>query len=203
MRIITVSREFGSGGREIGKRLSDALNIAYYDREIVTAIAESTSLDQEYIDKALDNSIFNQIYPVTFSHTLSSHALGSGVNLLAQQHKVIKKLASKGDCVIVGRSADALLYEYNPFRLFVYADMQSKIDRCRNRAPQGENLSDKDYKKKILQIDKARAENHDFVSSYSWGDMKNYDLCINTSKIDIKSIIPQLARYTELWFEEK
>ena len=197
MKIITVSREFGSGGREIGKRLADELGFAYYDREIVSAIAEKTSLDEGYIERTLDSSILNQVYPVTFSRTFafSYHNIANATNLLAKQHQVVRELSQKGDCVIVGRSADALLSDLNPFKLFVYADMQSKIDRCKKRAEEGENFTDKQYKKKIEKIDKARAENHDFVSSYAWGDMKNYDLCINTTNIDIKAIVPKLAEY--------
>ncbi len=197
MKIITVSREFGSGGREIGKRLADELGFAYYDREIVSAIAEKTSLDEGYIERTLDSSILNQVYPVTFSRTFafSYHNIANATNLLAKQHQVVRELAQKGDCVIVGRSADALLSDLNPFKLFIYADMQSKIDRCKKRADESENFTDKEYKKKIEKIDKARAENHDFVSSYAWGDMKNYDLCINTTNIDIKAIVPKLAEY--------
>jgi len=85
--------------------------------------------------------------------------------------------------------------------IFVYANMESKVERCKNRAAENEkSLSDKDYVKKIKQIDKSRAQNHSFISSTSWGNIHGYDLCINTSNLDIKSIIPQIAAFAEYWF---
>ena len=178
MKIITISREFGSGGRELGKRLADALGIAYFDREIIEEIAKKTSLDAEYIERTLDAGISAGAFPITYSRTFSlPHSVNTTASLLAQQHKIVHSLAARGDCVIVGRSADALLEEYHPIRLFVYADMPSKVAR-------------------------ARAANHDFISALKWGDMHGYDLCINTSGVTIKDIVPQIAAYIRAWFEE-
>lgn len=204
MRIITISREFGSGGRELGKRLADALGIAYFDREIITEIAEKTSLDADYIERTLDAGISAGAFPLTFSRTFSlPHSANVTAALLAQQHKIVRSLAVRGDCVIVGRSADALLEEYHPIRLFVYADMPSKIARCRGRANAGEDaLTDRDYEKKCRQVDRARAANHDFISALKWGDMHGYDLCINTSGMTIKDIVPPIAAYIRTRFEE-
>ncbi len=204
MKIITISREFGSGGRELGKRLADALDIAYFDREIIEEIAKKTSLDAEYIERTLDAGISAGAFPITYSRTFSlPHSVNTTASLLAQQHKIVHSLAARGDCVIVGRSADALLEEYHPIRLFVYADMPSKVARCRGRANESENaLTDRDYEKKCRQIDRARAANHDFISALKWGDMHGYDLCINTSGVTIKDIVPQIAAYIRAWFEE-
>ena len=187
MRIITVSREFGSGGREVGKRLADALGIAYYDREILEEVAKRSNLDEGYIEKTLEGGVRMQ-YPITFSHSFSYIPLqqNPAQNILAQQHKVLLSLAERGDCVIVGRSADVILEQYQPMRLFVYADMDAKMLRRR-----------------IRQIDKARAANHDFVSAFPWGDRRGYDLCINTTDCSIKHLIPGLAAYTGAWFAER
>ena len=204
MRIITVSREFGSGGRELGKRLADTLGLPYYDREIITAIAQKSSMDEDYIERIIEKGALKQ-YPMTFSHTFAymPAILGNGPSLLAQQHKVIKELAAKGDCVIVGRGADAILQEYKPLKLFIYADMAAKMERCRRRADAGENLSDRELSRKIRQIDKARAENHDIVATYKWGDKRGYHLCINTTDILIKTAVPLIAAYAGYWFEKK
>ena len=133
MRIITVSREFGSGGREVGKRLADELGIAYYDREIVETIAERCSLDKTYVAHALERSV-SHTFPLHFGHTFSHLTApvmtGGSMNLLAEQTKLIKELAAKGDCVIVGRAADVVLADLSPFNLFVYADMKYKVERC-------------------------------------------------------------------------
>ena len=138
MRIITVSREFGSGGREVGKRLADELGFAYYDREIVTEIANKHELDEAYVEKTLNSGFFRSI-PIHFGRTFSYSPtmMANSVSLFVEQHKIIKK----GDCIIVGRAADIVLKEYNPFNLFVYADMDSKIKRCQERAKAGENIS--------------------------------------------------------------
>ena len=202
MRIITVSREFGSGGRELGKRLADALGITYYDREIITAIAEKSTMDEDYIERTIENGLLKQ-YPVTFSRTFAymPAIVGNAPGLLAQQHKVIRELAAKGDCLIVGRGADAILAEYAPLKLFVYADMAAKKERCRRRAADDESLSDRELERKIRQIDKARAMNHDIVSPYKWGDKLGYQLCINTTDIEIRTAVPLIASYAEYWFE--
>lgn len=203
MRIITVSREFGSGGRELGKRLADALGIAYYDKEIITAIADEMSLNEDYVEKMIEKGVASQMYPITFSRTFSypPHLANDTPALLAKQRQVIRALAEKGDCVIVGRSADVLLEEYRPMKLFVYADMPSKIMRCRQRASADEKLTDKEYEKEIKKIDKGRQRSHDLVSPYLWGDKSGYHLCMNTSGMEIKKMVPVAAEYAEMWFE--
>ena len=107
MSIITVSREFGSGGREVGKRLADALGYAYYDREIVAAIAAKTKLEEGYVASALEGGMFRNI-PIHFGRTFSYSAavLGSTTNLFVEQHKILKELAEKG--------ADHLMHKTPP-----------------------------------------------------------------------------------------
>lgn len=139
-RIITIGREFGSGGRELGRRLSEELKIAYYDQEIIT------------------------------------------------------EMAQKSDCVIVGRCADYILREYEPFRMFVYADMESKMARCRQKASEEEKMENKELKQHILGIDRKRAKYYQFYTGHKWGDKLNFDLCINTSRTVIKEIVPALAK---------
>ena len=107
MRIVTVSREFGSGGREVGKRLAAELGMKYYDREIITAIANEAEMDAGYVEHVLENSL-HYSYPITFSHTLSLNCFlnSTAPQLLGIQHKIIRGLAEKDeDFVIVGRSA--------------------------------------------------------------------------------------------------
>lgn len=204
MRIVAVSREFGSGGREVGKRLADELGFTYYDREIITAIADEANMDAGYVEHVLDNSL-HYSYPLTFSHTLSMNYFinNSAPQLLGIQHKIIRSLAEKGDCVIVGRVADAILEAYKPFRIFVYADMDAKLARCRQRATADEQLSDRELERKIRQIDKNRADNHDLISPVRWGDREGYDLCINTTNVEIKTVVPMIAGYANAFFEAK
>ena len=202
MRIITLSREFGSGGREVGKRLADALQVAYYDREIITEVAEKSALDENYVEYALEKGLLHN-FRFTFSHTFSHISMMNDnvCDLFVVQNQVVRRLAENGDCVIVGRSADAVLDDMHPFKLFVYADLPSKIARCRERNRMGEELSDKDIEKMIRQVDKARANYHGIVGNTGWGQRESYHLCVNTTGLEIKEFVPLLADYATRWFE--
>lgn len=134
MRIITISREFGSGGRELGKRLADILNMDYYDREILSEIAKQTEMDGNYVESVLNGNSL-QGFSFTFGRTFYFSPAGNNMTkiLLAQQ-KILKSFAAEGkDCIVVGRGADIILKDQNPLNLFVYADMAARIKRCQKR----------------------------------------------------------------------
>ncbi len=195
--VITIGREFGSGGRELGRRLSEELGIAYYDQEILKEIAERTSLSESYVREIIEKRPFAS-YPIHVGRTM--HPMGNPIQdqtalIYQQQSETIKSLASKADCVIVGRCADYILREQNPFRIFVYADMEYKIKRCKERAPENENLTDRELEKMIKTVDKNRARYYDFYTGNDWGDRRNYDLCINTTNISIKASAHSLAQF--------
>ena len=205
MKIITISREFGSGGRELGKRLADYLGFDYYDREIIIAIAQKYELDENYVEEALDQDLLKDI-PITYGRTLSYFVPCTPYStslLLAEQQKVIEMLAGRKDCIIVGRSADVILEHYQPFRLFVHADMESKIERCRKRASTEEQLSDRDLARDIRKVDKARANHHELFSEIPWGDKRGYDLCVNTTNRDPKILVPAIGEYAKCWFDSR
>ena len=203
MRIITISREFGSGGRELGKRLADALGFAYYDRELVSSIAEKCNLDEGYVENVLRKGLTINV-PVTFGHTFYFYSDPTSENelkVLNTQQQIIKELALRGDCVMVGRSSGIILEKYNPLRLFVYADMEWKVKRCRERASAEEHLTDRELEKKIRQIDAGRARHQKLLTDRKWGAPEGYDLCINTTNLEIKKIIPGLKEMALCWFE--
>jgi len=195
-KVITIGREFGSGGRELGRRLARELGFDYYDKEILSEISKHTSLSEEYVQRIVENQP-HQLYPITtgrsFLYVDTQPLQQAGAVFLAQQ-EIIREMADRSSCVIVGRCADHILRDRNPFRIFVYADMASRIARCRARAPEGENLTDKEYRQQIQQVDKARARYYDFYTDMKWGDKLSYDLCINTTNQDIQSIVPYLAK---------
>ena len=201
MRIITISREFGSGGRELGKRLAESLGFNYFDREIITEIARKTSYDEDYISTILEKGI--SAYPIHIGQTF----LGvSGINhtpieVLVAQQKIIKELAEKGDCVIIGRSADAILKEYNPLNIFVYADMEYKLERCKAKGEVDVNLKDKVLRRKIKNVDKGRFRNHSLIAENKWGDRKSYHLMINSTGFAIKDLVPAVKEYAIKYFE--
>lgn len=201
MKIITISREFGSGGRELGKRLADALGIPCYDKQILDMVAERKQLDPQYVESQSEKDL-RTFYPTTIARgfAMPNHAILQTAQIMASEQEIIRKLSEKEDCIIVGRAADILLANKNPFRIFVCANEASKITRCRARAEGNEPLSDKEILRKCREIDKRRASYRKFFTDQKWGNASEYELCINTSGKEIKTLIPSVAAYIENWF---
>lgn len=195
-KIITIGREFSSGGRELGKRLAEMLGFAYYDEEIIAAIAERSELAEDYVRQVVENRI-TAYYPITIASTFAAMPTDSlySINrsIFAAQTEILEEMAQKSDCVIVGRCADHILSEYHPLRIFVYSDMASKIARCRAKGEDGNGLSDKELEKKIRAVDKSRAQYYRFYTGQSLEDRLSYDLGINSSGLEIKPIAAALA----------
>ena len=136
-------------------------------------------------------------YPITIGHSfypMVNPIMDLNNSIYVEQSRIIKEMADESDCVIVGRCADYVLREQNPFRLFVYADMESKMKRCRAKGPEDEKLTDRELKQKIQGIDKKRAKYYEFYTGNKWGDKLNFDLCINTTQTQIKEIVPAIAK---------
>ena len=205
MRIITISREFGSGGREVGKRMADELGFAYYDREIITAIAEKHGLDENYVEHALDSST-SPAFSFTFRHSFAMPGVFQApqTGLLQEQKRVIDSIAAAGkDCIIVGRNADVLLREHSPFSIFVCAETAAKVKRCIERAEDGENLTEDVIIRNMRQIDKNRARTREILSGSKWGERSAYDLIVNTTGWNIKKLAPAVAEFAKSWFDRK
>ncbi len=197
MRIITISREFGSGGREIGKRLADELGIAYYDKEIISEIIKTDGIDN------ISDKEAEQDYPISFGRTFATLSFfqNSALNMVVAEQKIIRKIAKRGeDFIIAGRSADVILKRYKPCNIFVYADMQSKIARCRKRLDKKDDMTERAIERKIKQIDSARRKHRDLVSTDKWGDRRNYNLCVNTTDLEIKNVVPSVAEFVKCYF---
>ncbi|MBO4853739.1 MAG: cytidylate kinase-like family protein [Oscillospiraceae bacterium] len=202
-RIITISREFGSGGRELGKRLADALGMPCYDHQIIELIAKENGFDERYVANMSEKSI-EAAYPLTIAHTFAMPVLplmDQSYRVAAAQRRILESFARQGDCVIVGRCADVILQEYHPLRLFVYADTEHKVRRCFARAPEGENLSRKEMERRIRAVERSRAQFREMYSDSKWGSRESCDLCVNTSGREIKELIPGLAAYARCWFD--
>jgi cytidylate kinase len=197
--IITIGREFGSGGRELGYKLAKELGYAYYDKQILSEIVEETKFSKEYVQEILENKI-SYMLPTTFSVGMSignEYQIQQMQNIIKAQTEVITNMATKSSCVIVGRCADYILKDVENiqlFRIFVYADMDSKMQRCKDRAPEGENFTDKELEKHIKSVDKNRSSYYSDFTLQKWGDKSNYDMCINTTNINIDDIIPHLSK---------
>ena len=202
MKIITISREFGSGGRELGKRLADALGIPCYDQQIIEMIAQKKKLDKDYVAHVSEKDI-RILYPYTIGkHIIApNYVAHQSVQIIAEQKKIIEELAGQGDCVIVGRCADLILKSYRPLNIFVYANQKSKVSRCMERADEKETLSSEQIVRKMKEIDKNRASYRAMFTDNRWGSKESYHLCINTSEKEIKKLIPGVVSYVNTWFD--
>lgn len=196
-KIITIGREFGSGGRELGRLIAEILGIAYYDREIITEISKRTSLSETYIQHITEHKPIIP-FPIHTGRTFWTVMPDFNHPVHQEQHNIIREIAQKSDCVIVGRGADYILRDERPFRLFVYSDMASKIKRCQlnesSDYEKGSALPEKELRRRIEQLNKSRSEYYEFYTGRKWGDKINYDLCINTTNFEIKIIAEAVAK---------
>ena len=208
MRIITISRQFGSGGRELGKRMADLLGCDYYDREIITALAEQEGMDPEEVHRTLASHGWHHYqlnYRNSFHQTLMRP--WHGTDLMISQRKIIQEIAEAGnDCIIVGRDADVILHDYGPFRVYICADLQARLDRCmrfENKKPEAERLSEKEVLKNIRRIDRNRRRTREVLTGKRAGDMSMFDLTVNTTRWEIRDLAEAVAGFASRWFEEK
>ena len=202
--IITISREFGSGGRELGKRLADELDVPCYDQEIIDMVAKQQGFNPQYVADISEKDV-RAFYPSTIGNRFSmSHIVADqSMNVVLVEQEIIKKLAQKEGCIIVGRCADILLRDMNPLNIFVYADSASKLERCSQRAAAGEDFSAREMQRKMKKIDKERAAYRGLFTESPWGQKESYHLCVNTSGKEIKTLVPAIAAYVKRWFGEK
>ena len=178
-RIITISRELGSGGRFIGEEVAKKLGITYYDKNIISEIAEKSGLSPEYIQDSAELSPKKGL----FAYALAGRDItGKSVEdmVYEAQRKVILELAEKESCVIIGRNADFILKDRNDvLNVFIYGDMPEKIQRIMGLY----NVEEKEAVKMIADIDKRRMTNYNFYTDQKWGKASNYTLCLNSSQL--------------------
>lgn len=188
-RVITISREFGSGGRTIGKKTAEALGIPCYDQELIQKIAAESGFHESYVQDAAEDST-GGFLASAFAHHPQGHS--NADYLWKIQYKIITELAQKGPCVIVGRCADYILRDTaDCLRVFIHADPAFRTDRIvrvygeREESPQ----------QRIRDKDKRRAAYHRFYTDMKWGHAQNYDLTLNSGTLGIDrcvQIITQL-----------
>lgn len=192
-RIITISREFGSGGRFIGEEVAKKLGMAYYDKNVITEIAEKSGLSPEYIQENAELSPKKGL----FAYALAGRDItGKSVEdiVYEAQRKVILELVEKEPCVIIGRNADFILKDRNDvLNVFIHGDRPEKTQRiC-----QLYNVSEKDAVKMMADTDKRRMTNYNFYTDQKWGKASNYTLCLNSSQLGYgrcEAIITECAK---------
>ena len=178
-RIITISREFGSGGRFIGEEVAKKLGIAYYDKNIINEIAEKSGLSPEYIQENAELSPKKGLFSYAFA---GRDITGKSVEdmVYEAQRKVILDLAQKEPCVIIGRNADYILRDRDDvLNVFIHGNMPEKIQRITRLY----NVNEQEAVKMIEDTDKRRRANYNFYTEQSWGKASNYTLSLNSSQL--------------------
>ena len=178
-RIITISREFGSGGRFIGEEVAKKLGIAYYDKNIINEIAEKSGLSPEYIQENAELSPKKGLFAYAFA---GRDVTGKSVEDLVYeaQRKVILELAEKESCVIIGRNADYILKDRDDvLNVFIHGDTPEKIQRITRLY----NVEEQKAVKMMVDRDKRRMANYNFYTNQKWGKADNYTLCLNSSQL--------------------
>ena len=178
-RIITISREFGSGGRFIGEEVAKKLGIAYYDKNIIGQIAEKSGLSPEYIQENAEFISEKGLFAYAFS---GRDITGKSVEdmVYEAQRNIILELAEKEPCVIIGRNADYILKDRDDvLNVFIHGDMPEKIKRITGLY----NVKEKEAVKTMADTDKRRRTNYNFYTDQNWGKASNYTLCLNSSQL--------------------
>ena len=178
-KIITISREFGSGGRFIGEEVAKKLGISYYDKNIISRIAEKSGLSPEYIQENAELSPKKGLFAYAFS---GRDITGKSVEdmVYEAQRNIILGLAEKESCVIIGRNADYILKDRDDvLNVFIHGDMPEKIKRITGLY----NVKEKEAVKMMADTDKRRRTNYNFYTDQNWGKASNYTLCLNSSQL--------------------
>ena len=199
--VIAIGRQFGSGGRSIGEKLANKLGISFYDKELISIAAKESGVNPEIFENVDEKAANSLLY----SLSMGMYSFGNGFSAMGDlpvndklyllQHQIIREIAEKENCVIVGRCADYILSN-NPkcVKIFVYAPMEFRKEQSIKKhgidAARAEHI--------INKTDKSRANYYSFYSGQKWGMASNYDLCIDSSKLDEDKIVELIADYIKI-----
>ena len=187
--IVTISREYGSGGYEVGRRVAERMNYKFYDKELIAHIADKFLIPESFVAATEETelkkkNIFHEVFPV-FTRTENENA----DYIFREQGKFIVQLVEEGNCVIAGRRADYYLRDNpNALHLFFYADRDFKV----RRICETENLTEDEAVKKIADMDRRRRTSYEYVTGRTWGDMHNYDRLICTSTLGLDKCVEEI-----------
>ena len=186
--IITIGREYGSGGHAIGEMLAEKLGIGFYDAEIIQRLSEKKGIKKETLSKYDEKPS-----PVLMNRSVRGYSASLEEAVAEMQFKMIRKIAASGESfVLIGRCGETVLSKYDCLiRLFVLGDMDSRITRIMKR----KRVSRKEAQKLIKTTDKRRKEYHNYYSDGKWGDSRTYDLTINSSRLGVEGTAEFLEEY--------
>ena len=199
--IITIGRQFGSGGRAIGEALAKKLNIPYYDKELISLAAKESGMDTEVFNNVDERATNSLLYSLSmglysFGSNFSNNAdLPVNDRLYILQHQIIKKLADEGPCVIVGRCADYVLKDRKDcINVFIHANMEYR----KERAIEIHDVKKNKAEQIVNKTDKVRANYYSFYSGQKWGLAQNYDISIDSSKLTTDQAVELIEAYIKL-----
>ena len=198
--VITIGRQFGSGGREIGEKLAQAYDIKYYDKELIARAAKESGFCEEILmnhDERPTNSFLYNLVIDTYSFGYNSSSfvdMPMSQKVFLAQFDTIKKIADEGPCVIVGRCADyALEGRDNVINLFIYADEDFRVRKIMEQYSMDENNA----RDNLVKKDKQRASYYNYYTNRKWGRAESYDLCINSSVLGIDGSVKLIKQFVE------
>ena len=197
--VISISREFGSGGLQVGELLSKRLGIPCYDREIVLKAAERSGLTPEFINQSEERakSRFHMaVRPVSIGEDWSKRDdLPDGHRAFFAQAEIIRELVEEGPCVIVGRCSDYILQD-NPhcLKVFIHSDLSTRVQRC----VEAYRIPAEDMERRISDMDRDRANYYNYYTGHDWGDMRRYDLTIHSGRSGIEGAVELIESLVHL-----
>lgn len=194
--VITISRQYGSGGRYVGKKLADRLGIPFYDNELISMAAKESGFAESLFENAEKNTTYSLLYSLSMFGTGTGGMYGLPLSdkVFLIQSDIIKQVAEKGPCVIVGRCADYVLRERRDvIHFFLHSDIDARVKRAMTYY----HLEEKKAKEAIEKTDKKRAAYYNYYTGERWGDIKNYHLALNTDSVGIDNAVDILARFVE------
>lgn len=200
-KVITLSRQYGSGGREIGKRLAEQLEVPFYDKGIITRAAKESGFAEETFEKAEEKATNSLLYSIAMgmnvygNQELGFPNLSLDDRVFLAQSDVIRKVADEGPCVIVGRCSDYILNNRpNVVHIFIWADLDSRIERATTLY----GMPTKKAKENILKIDKSRGNYYSYHANERWGKVENYHLSIKSNYLGIDNAVKYIRQFVEM-----
>lgn len=200
--VITIARQYGSGGKTIGKMLSERLGIEYYDKDLINKASEESGINVSLFASAdeKNSGLFSKLKKKNYGGDVlspSSSDFTSEENLFNYQAKIIRELADKESCIIVGRAADYILRDRDDvISVFVHAPQEFLLKEAGERLPE----TGKELEKRIAKIDKGRADYYKTHTGRDWMDARNYDLCLDSSKMSWEKCVDEIISYMNVRF---
>ena len=193
--IITISRQYGSGGREIGKRLAEKLGIPFYDKELITLAAQQSGYSEHLFEKTDKGATNSLLYSLSmYGNTMGLYDMPLNDKLFIAQSQTIKNVAEQGSCVIVGRCADYVLRGHpHVLNVFIHSDMESKVKRLIEEY----GVESDDVVDLINKTDKRRANYYNYYTGMKWGRAENYHLALRTDCVGIEGAVETLIQFVE------